>query len=98
MSAQRITQTPLLPGIAPHLFQSRAPAHPHRNRIISQDTPESSAHPRMPSDDSTIVTPTLEDLQAELRVLRRRVETLETSMTWNLIQAAVQARLRDSAK
>ncbi|KAJ7223539.1 hypothetical protein GGX14DRAFT_658463 [Mycena pura] len=108
MAAQHATQKPLLPGIAPHLFRTRAPgrAHPHRKMVIVNKDAESSVRPRTPSDNSTVVAPTLEELQAELRALRQsndeRYEELrrrvETSTTWIPSQAAsaVQARLGEA--
>ncbi|KAJ7921353.1 hypothetical protein B0H13DRAFT_1866732 [Mycena leptocephala] len=73
MSAQPTrTQKPLLlPGIAPHLFQSRTPTHLQRKMVIVKNTPEGPVtdhdHARTPSDGSTVVAPTIEDVQAVLR-------------------------------
>ncbi|KAJ7323610.1 hypothetical protein DFH08DRAFT_969154 [Mycena albidolilacea] len=67
MSAQPI-RTPkplLLPGIAPHLFQTRAPAR-LRPKMLVKDSPEGlvADHSRTPSDGSTVAPPTLEEVQA----------------------------------
>jgi hypothetical protein len=55
----------LLPGIAPHLFQSRAPAR-LQPKMLVKDSPEGlvADHSRTPSDGSTVAPPTLEDVQA----------------------------------
>ncbi|KAJ7843444.1 hypothetical protein B0H14DRAFT_3139598 [Mycena olivaceomarginata] len=49
----------LLPGIAPHLFQSRTPTHRRRKMIIDKNSSPpagtSPEHSRTPSDDSTAV-------------------------------------------
>ncbi|KAJ7837430.1 hypothetical protein B0H13DRAFT_2368175 [Mycena leptocephala] len=85
MSAQPTrTQKPLLlPGIAPHLFQSRTPTHLQRKMSI-KITPEGPVmdhdHSRTPSDGSTVAAPTLKELQAALQDLRRHVESSQEDL------------------
>ncbi|KAJ7139148.1 hypothetical protein C8R44DRAFT_867311 [Mycena epipterygia] len=85
MSAQ--PQKPLLlPGIAPHLFQTRAAA-PRQRKMLIKDSPDGpvSDHPRTPSDGSTVTVtaPTLDEAVRELQVanqnLQRRLEAIENA-------------------
>ncbi|KAJ7300825.1 hypothetical protein DFH08DRAFT_946283 [Mycena albidolilacea] len=84
----RSAQKPLLlPGLAPHLFQSRAPAHlqPQRKmRVKDSSAGPVMDHPRTPSDDSTVAVPTREEIRAalvvELQELRQRVQALEEQL------------------
>ncbi|KAJ7686047.1 hypothetical protein B0H14DRAFT_2654517 [Mycena olivaceomarginata] len=109
MSAQPTrTQKPLLlPGIAPHLFQSCAPAHLQAKMLI-KDSPEGPVvdHSQTPSGGSTVAAPTLEEIQAALRTLqiehqdlRWRMERIESTRIPPAFQAMIANTLiwcRDS--
>ncbi|KAJ7763919.1 hypothetical protein B0H14DRAFT_2633705 [Mycena olivaceomarginata] len=87
----RSAQKPLLlPGLAPHLFQSRAPAHlqlQRKMRVKDSSAGPVMDHPRTPSDDSTVAVRTQKEIKAalvilavELQELRQRVEALEEQL------------------
>ncbi|KAJ7225123.1 hypothetical protein B0H12DRAFT_1149471 [Mycena haematopus] len=77
------TQKPLLlPGISPHLFQSRAPAHlrPQRKtRVKDSSAGPVIVHPRTSSNDSTVTAPVqnLNEIQAEIRALAIELRALD---------------------
>ncbi|KAJ6462186.1 hypothetical protein C8R45DRAFT_940998 [Mycena sanguinolenta] len=103
----------LLPGIAPHLFQSRAAARPQRpNPMLAKNDSvagpvldHDAEHPRTPSDGSTAVATTQDDVDArrleKLRALATRMDTIQAQLqqlqdrqNWAyLILRAVGARL-----
>ncbi|KAJ7915746.1 hypothetical protein B0H13DRAFT_2324013 [Mycena leptocephala] len=66
----------LLPGIAPHLFQSRAPTHHRRSMIIEKNTSPpagpSQDHSRTPSNESTTVAAG-DDVDLRLQAVEARL-------------------------
>ncbi|KAJ7857122.1 hypothetical protein B0H14DRAFT_2578538 [Mycena olivaceomarginata] len=70
----------LLPGIAPHLFQSRTPTHRQRKIIIDKDSSPpagpSSEHARTPSNESTAVA-SGDDVDSRLQAVEARILAIE---------------------
>ncbi|KAJ7310935.1 hypothetical protein DFH08DRAFT_1045840 [Mycena albidolilacea] len=70
----------LLPGIAPHLFQSRAPTHRQRKMIIDKDSSPpvgpSPEHARTPSNESTAVA-SGDDVDSRLQAVEARLLAIE---------------------
>ncbi|KAJ6462178.1 hypothetical protein C8R45DRAFT_940991 [Mycena sanguinolenta] len=106
-AASARSQKPLLlPGIAPHLFQSRAAARPQRpNPMLAKNDSvagpvldHDAEHPRTPSDGLTAVATTQDDVDArsyspleKLRALATRVDTIQAQL--QQLQDRLGARL-----